>query len=79
MSSAIHLIIRPKKYSKALGGKETLLIVWGVKFLKHKTKAELCPELMRSVQGNSSAAFGRGKNALFFGTVAEALHEYCYI
>lgn len=51
MSSAIDLIICPKKpWAKPWGKKKKLLIVCGVKFLKHKTRTGLCLELMCSVQ-----------------------------
>lgn len=65
MSSAIDLIICPKKYSKALGKKKKLLIVCGVKFLKRKTRTGLCLELMCSVQKEGLQHSG-GEKMLYF-------------
>lgn len=60
IASAIDLMICPKKYSKALEGGE-LPIVCGVKFIKPGlgSASSWC------VQCRGSAAFGRGKYALF--------------
>lgn len=72
MSSAIALITCSKKYSKALS-KKKLLIVCGVKFLKHKTRTRLCFELKCSVQRVCKIC--QGKMLHFAGT----LSEHCYI